>query len=842
VLALDDLHAADDASLQLLATVAKSAADAALLVLGTFRAAEVASSPARQRLLASVAARGRELRLEGLDADGVATLLERAGLSSPALVRRVHATTDGNPFFVSEAARLLSSGRHGAAVPLPEEVHALIRRRLEPLDAHLRRVLSRAAVLGREFDIAALVAVAETPPHALLDRLAEASAFGVVEQVGLGRWSFAHALLRETLYDGLVHDERADAHRRAGEAIEALHAKDLDEHLTALAHHFTAAGDAGRAVDYGARAGAQAMAMLAYEEAASFFRRALEMLDRSAVADDRRRFELLMGEGDALWNAGEWTTARDVHRRALRMARAMGSPELFARGVVGYAGTDIRADLIPLIQEALEGLPNQDSALRARLLMQLARAHEYDHHAYDARILELSDEALAMARRLDDPPTLLSLLWRWLLANVPNNDLHKERLARSKELLALSLDSGLSVRISEARGIFIGNLLACADMAAAWRELDLAERDARTPLAKWGFATARTEMVLLQGRLDEAERLADETVHKWSEDVPFLHAEHLGQRLVVRLHQGRFEELLDELDRAIAAAEPITGPFPRGWLALYRAESGQLDAARTELDDLIAWGPFARSGAPMGALLAATAWALDDETHAEGLYASLCPYRERDVWVPNYLSYGAYDRYLGQLASLLRRFEEAEERFLAAHRLHERMGARAWDVHTLIDHARMLLKRSHPGDRAQARALLERAVQRARALGMDVQASRAAALLCDIAGAERAVLREEGDGWFFAFADNAVRVHDSKGLQYLAELLRHPGVALTASQLVGVEDPERARLAATRALKGALDRLADAHPVLGGHLRATVRVGAVSSYQPDPRAPIRWEG
>jgi tetratricopeptide (TPR) repeat protein len=238
------------------------------------------------------------------------------------------------------------------------------------------------------------------------------------------------------------------------------------------------------------------------------------------------------------------------------------------------------------------------------------------------------------------------------------------------------------------------------------------------------------------------------------------------------------------------------------------------------------------------AQLAETCWILEDGAPAEMLYERLAPYAGRQACGDDVRSNGAVDRYLGQLAALLGRYEDADAHFEAAHRLHERLGARPWEAHTKADHARMLLARGAPGDRRRAVDLLRAAAGEYRSLAMHVYAERAQSALRSAANAAR--LRRDEDGWVFCFDENTVRVRDSKGVRYLAELLRNPAVEFNAGRLVGEVDPERARHAATRALKGAIDRVAAADPALGAHLRATVRIGTVSSYQPDPRTPVVW--
>jgi hypothetical protein len=115
--------------------------------------------------------------------------------------------------------------------------------------------------------------------------------------------------------------------------------------------------------------------------------------------------------------------------------------------------------------------------------------------------------------------------------------------------------------------------------------------------------------------------------------------------------------------------------------------------------------------------------------------------------------------------------------------------------------------------------------------------------------------RREGEYWTIAFDGQVVRLKDSRGLQYLAALLRRPGHRVAATELVIGSDggpvsrgragdasfPERARLTVTKGIKAALGRIAAAHPPLGRHLEVTVRRGHACAYTPDPRHPIVWE-
>src|SRR5207244_6938552 len=137
----------------------------------------------------------------------------------------LHERTDGNPFFVTEVVRLLSGqGRLDAAAAgagrLPEGVRDVVAARLGRLSVACQRVLEIAAVAGRDFELRVLQLVTGLDRARLLDLLGEAESAGVVGAVreALGRWRFAHALVREVLYEGLPAVRCVSLHGQVGEA------------------------------------------------------------------------------------------------------------------------------------------------------------------------------------------------------------------------------------------------------------------------------------------------------------------------------------------------------------------------------------------------------------------------------------------------------------------------------------------------------------------------------------------------------------------------------------------------------------------------------------------------
>src|SRR5262249_38726462 len=158
----------------------------------------------------------------------------------------------GNPFFVTEVVRLLASqGRldpsaRGAAVlggGLPEGVRAVVAERLSRLSADCRQILEVAAVVGRDFELRVLQPASGLDAGQLRVLLEEAEAARLAGAVpgGLSRWRFAHALVREVLYEGLLTARRVRLHGLIADALEAVYAAEPGPHLAELAHHLVEA-------------------------------------------------------------------------------------------------------------------------------------------------------------------------------------------------------------------------------------------------------------------------------------------------------------------------------------------------------------------------------------------------------------------------------------------------------------------------------------------------------------------------------------------------------------------------------------------------------------------------
>jgi DNA-binding SARP family transcriptional activator len=302
VLLMDDLHWADQSTAALLRHVLESRPEMRLLVLATQRPGEGTAAPqaeALQRL-----AQGHfveRMPLGGLPDADVARLAESMTDRelSPELLRAIGQETGGNPFFVQELVRHLSeTDRAGSVLSLaraevPERVREVVNLRLARLSDPCVRLLTVAAVIGPEFELAPLEQVSDLQGEDLATALDEAMSADVIVETESGEhesFSFSHALIRRTLLQRLTRAHRRRIHARVAEALKASHGEGA---LLEIAHHLCEArpvSDREEALDYATRAAERATAGLAYAEAVDLFTRARGLL----TADDERRRTLAL--------------------------------------------------------------------------------------------------------------------------------------------------------------------------------------------------------------------------------------------------------------------------------------------------------------------------------------------------------------------------------------------------------------------------------------------------------------------------------------------------------------------------------------------------------------------
>ena len=620
VVLLDDLHWADAATVELLRHVLSTNRPLPILVVGTFRDADVGPD---DPLAGALAALHREqgitrVPLRGLDDNELLGFLELiAGheLAEDGVVLRdaLLAETEGNPFFVGELLRHLAAtgaiyqdddGRWSATedlrtAGLPVSIREVVGQRVRSLGAETYRVLTLASVIGRDFDLDLLVRVAEMGADDLMDLCDAAVGAQVLRDSDrTDGYTFAHALIERTLYDELSSNRRARAHRAIAEALEDLTEGEPGPRVGELAHHWgqaTRPTDVAKAVTYAGRAGVRALATFAPAEAMRWFTQALELLDHDPSADLRTRADLLVGLGDAQKWCGIAAYRETLLDAAWAADRADDVGLLARAALTNNRGWQSRTDgtvdneRLAVLERALLRIGPDHHGTRARLLA-LSGSEQIYSKPLEER-LSLGEEAVALARISDDPATMVHVLVHACRAIIGPSTL-PQRLAWIAEGLRVADEVGDPSLQLIAREVLVNCELESANRDGFEEQLRVKTEILETfPDAsfRWSAIFHRAVLAVLEGDLGKAEELATQALNfgleTGQEDAFIIYG---AQLLNVRVRQGRLRELLTLVEDAVANR-------PR--LAVYRAV---LAIACAEADDLERCGQLLEAEAAAG--------------------------------------------------------------------------------------------------------------------------------------------------------------------------------------------------------------------------------------------------
>jgi len=430
VVALEDLHWADTTSLTLLEHLLPLTERTPLLCICVMRP-ETEHRCWHIRELADRDYRHRHTHLHLLPLTGTQSAALISHLLTvedlPAELRaRVLARAEGNPFFLEEILRALidnaaivydedsrrwHAGSDIADLPVPATLHGVITSRIDRLPQAAKHVLQLAAVVGRIVPLPLLTAIASDDTlEDQLRLLQRAELLRERARLPETEYIFKHQLTQQAAYAGLLRRKRRTLHRRVAEALELHYTDRIEEQLGLLAHHWEHAGDAERAVHYLRRAGEQATARFANDEAVSYFSRALDLTPQSAL---RTRYDLLV----ARENVYDLLGKRDEQQEDLgfleRIADALDDSRLKAEATLRQAYYETRLSdysaAVAAAQKAV-GLAKdaKDVRLEAMACREWGRARFYQHRLEEA-LVQL-ERALRIAQAGDLPDVLLKTL------------------------------------------------------------------------------------------------------------------------------------------------------------------------------------------------------------------------------------------------------------------------------------------------------------------------------------------------------------------------------------------------------------------------------------------------
>jgi tetratricopeptide (TPR) repeat protein len=438
---LEDIHWADDGSLELIDSLATECEDVPILFVCLARPLLYERHPEwghekehHTRVALEPLARTDSVRL-------VDDILQKVS-KVPVVLRELIVTrSEGNPYYVEELVKMLIDDgvivKHEdrwrveadrlVVAKVPPTLTGVIQARLDGLPAMEKAVLQRAAVVGRVFWDKAVEALVDERPLELasLPGLAtrelvferEASAFA-----GATEYIFKHAVLHEVTYESVLKRLRRSYHAQAAAWLEQQRGERLGEHIAMIAEHYERAEDAGKALEYLNRAGENAMLRSAYREAIGFFDRALTLAsgDFAATLLNARQWQTLLQNqiGKCYLNLGEVDMARQWNEKSLTNAREIGNSESIARalqnlGTIAYGIGDV-AEARKHTSEALrlyrdiDDLPGMVDALG--ILGDIA----FSESQYD-EASKLFEEAIDLASELDDRPRLAGIMTSYAL-------------------------------------------------------------------------------------------------------------------------------------------------------------------------------------------------------------------------------------------------------------------------------------------------------------------------------------------------------------------------------------------------------------------------------------------
>ena len=418
---VDDLHAADRASLDLLQLLAGDLHRMAALFLFTVRDTEP-SAHLGQTLGELLRHPGAErVVVRSLATADVATLLERltAEPAQAEVVSALMSRTGGNPFYATELIRLVSSEHRRRplnaddvrTLDVPSGVRDVLLRRVHRLPGDTQSLLTVAAVAGPVLEHELLEQLAGLDAEQLLLHLEPAVAAGLVttSEAGWGSW-FRHPLIQESLRASIGRLHRARLHARVAAALEDMSPARTAAGRARLAYHYLSAGpvgDLGKAVFYAREAASWAVRQGAWHDAVRLLEQALAALPPTRPDADAVRCDVLVELGEARRSGGMISQAHAAFEKSISLADRIGDEDRVLAAAVAFGAPALWGSrewgvrdtrLVALLERQLDRIGGSDPARRVRILATLATELIFDDS--DGRGWGCANEAVELAQRL----------------------------------------------------------------------------------------------------------------------------------------------------------------------------------------------------------------------------------------------------------------------------------------------------------------------------------------------------------------------------------------------------------------------------------------------------------
>ena len=902
LLVIDDLHDADQSTVDLFAYLSRRPRSSPWTVIGSTR-------PGRTEI---AALRCSHINLDGLNTSETVELAQSIGTTlSEDEADQLRRRTNGNPLFIR---RLIEHRAHTTS--LPPELSTLLRRELEEIPPLVRPVVDALAVLGTAADRNLLAEV--TAGHEVDFGLLES---GGVLDVRADSISFSHALMRELMYDDLGSERRGQLHAEAAEVL-----RNRGESALTVAHHLRRAATTqqGRpAAALATEAGELALGMGALPEAIDHLSLAVSIFERVGTPDERAESHLRRAR--ALSFAGQVDSAAEVLREA-----ADGSDDI---------SQSIKRDLLReygrlrwreepnltglngkwLLDMVARWLPDPDNPADVAV-REIATAAAGEIDGFEAHHLESADRAVDAAHETGDPGLIGEALLGRRRALMVHPGTFDRREADSRAALDAAGDASDNEMLVRTQRMVVADALVAGDRPTALSIIGAVE-EVPTAGLREHEALWRAGVATIEGRYDEAEEILTEA----SKELAYLGLDAPSLefvRSIFALDDGTFSQALAQYEPLIAV---IADPVLQSAFALAAIADGDADRANALLDDAIPTllADNASLLWPMAMAMCCEAAAAVDRPECAELAAAIEPFSGYCV-TPNAAAVpwlGAYDRLLGLLRLRTGDLESAAAALDASLRIHQRLRARPWVARSHAGLALVLGALERHDDASEHGRIAGEIADELRmgpvlVIGdYDLQPIEAPAPAPEPVPTQReGTLRPSGNGWEIAFGEEAKHVGNLAGMQFLHLLLESPGTdwhvldiygatsgttviegssgavlddtarrqyqdryrelslqleeaelrsdigrveqmqneldvleqeLLTAFGLGGrsrqLDDPsERARVNVRRSISRAIDAIAKSDAAMADHLRHRVSTGRFCRYAPDTTDPVSW--
>jgi DNA-binding winged helix-turn-helix (wHTH) protein len=736
VLVLEDIHRADVASLQALIHICPSLSKTTVLVVATQRPAPMAEERPRVELarLGRVS-NASTILLPSLSREDIRAFLIQLGdpRVPVASLDLVFEASGGNPFLLWQIVGIARS-RAGLRNPadltnLPTVARAAIALHIAELPADSAETLRIAAVLGSSFDSAVLARVANLPAHRISRLLSVAEQAGLIRSARFGRVEFVHDLLREALYEEMDLHTRAELHLESGSAMLEILGADSGDHLPAIALHFREArmvGGREKAAELLERCGLVALRDLAFADAAQYLADALAICREGNAPDIEAEIRILLALGASKLCVGDREGARTVLLEAADLSATHGRTKSLAEAALRMAPSVLSLEvgvvdplLISLLERALGAVRDGDEALKVELTGRLALALYWSDA--DDRRKELVRQLRAM-QPVDPERRVRGLLFA--LGADWGPDSLEDRVS-VLETLREGFGYPRGPLKSVARVFMASTCLEIGDLEGMKRACSAMEAELATlddPYGAWYPRMFKACQALSRGEFDQAVALAREysEIGRRFGDANVTHAfaAHVAETLWLRggagIALGGVEELADQHPnmpewRAVAVffrtlCDPL---FDAEYEVERLAHRGFSGLRRT-----INWPLGICSVVEVVVRRQLSKW-------APPLFEILRPYQMRNAVAGfGVVSWGSMSRFLGQLAGVMGRIDEAQALVEAGLRSDLLAGATSWVVRSESALAQLLQRHPDPASRRRAVEVAGRAEVKARARGM----------------------------------------------------------------------------------------------------------------------------